>query len=177
MNAVTDESISLSLRLIKINELAGAGRLKEAEALLAPDGAPPENPVALHTLAAIVTKTGNYARALALWKMVLQRDAKNVEAREMVVAIETWMSRPAWFRFLPAGAAAAAVVIVAAVFWTISRPHPTTPQPATSAPTPVVAAPAPSAPAARPTAPTTPAGEPAPVRFQLPSAPSKPKRN
>jgi hypothetical protein len=174
-----DEPISLSLHLIKVNELARQGRLREAEALLAPYGATPENSIALQTLAALATKAGNQARALALWKALQQRDPKNPEAREMIAAIETWMARPAWFRFLPAGAAAAVVLLIGVVWWTTSQPAPHPLAPATTAvPTPAAGAPTSSAPTARPAAPVAaPPSDAPPVRFQLPSAPTKPKKN
>src|ERR1051326_4173298 len=181
MTEKSDESISLSLRLIKVKELADNGRFKEAEALLAPDGAPPENSIALHTLAAVVTKAGNYARALALWKTLQQRDPKNLKAREMITAIETWMSRPGWVRFPPAGAAATLVLLVglgccwamrppanAPATATVAAPaHPTT---ATTTSTPTTASKYTPSPAPAPTADTP------PVRFQLPPPPAKPKK-
>lgn len=122
MKETSEGSIALSLRLIKAAELARQSRFKEAQSLLSPGNTPPEDPTTLHALAAIVTQAGDYPRALGLWQQLLQRDPKHREASEMIVAIETWTSRPAWFRFLPVGAGVAALLIAGIAWWAFSRP-------------------------------------------------------
>src|SRR4051812_34724356 len=119
MKDPADSSIALSLRLAKAGEFARAGRLKEAKSVLTPDGLPPENPLALHTLAALVTREGDYARALGLWRALLQRDPRNTEAQRMIAAIDVWTTRPAWYRFIPAAAGVTLLLTVSLIFWRV----------------------------------------------------------
>jgi hypothetical protein len=174
-----------------VRELAQQGRFKEAEALLAPQDAPPEDTTALHALAAVVTQAGDFSRALGLWRRLLQREPGHAEARDMIATIETWTSRPAWFRFLPLGAGAAAVLLVSGVWWasTRSAPAPQAPNPVAGSPliqpAPVPTASPAGAPAraARTVAPAPlPAAaasksEPPPLKIQVLPPPPKTKKN
>ncbi len=177
-----DGSIALSLRLIKVNEFARHGRLKEAKALLAPNGVPPENPIELETFAGLVTREGDYPRALRLWQTLLQRDPRHAEARRMIDALEVWMARPPWFQFLPVGAGAALLLLVVVAWWTFSGKRPASP---VNAPSPLVAAPTtirptngttpPLAPPTSAPAAAKPKEDPPAVKFQLAPTP-RPKK-
>jgi hypothetical protein len=96
-------SLSATLRLAKALALSRQGKISEAQALLAGDRTIPEGVAELHALAALVTSQGDYLRAAKLWELLLQREPGHVEAQRMIAAIELWLSRPAWVRFLPYG--------------------------------------------------------------------------
>jgi hypothetical protein len=106
------DSIGTSLKLAKALGLARRGQLEAAQALLTVSGGSPEDPIELHALAALVTSAGDFPRALALWRQLLQRDPRHAEARRMMDAIELWESRPPWYRFIPAGAATLGIVLI-----------------------------------------------------------------
>jgi hypothetical protein len=112
MADLNDAPISTSLRLTKALQLARCGKMQAAQMILATTGALPDNSVELHALAALVTSEGDYPRALRLWRLLLQREPNHVEARRMIASIELWMSRPAWFRFIPAGAVVLLIMIL-----------------------------------------------------------------
>ena len=151
MNGSFETPILTSLRLLKASNLARQGKMRAAQALLAAEGTVPENPVEHHALAALVTSEGNYRRALLLWQQLLQRDPRHAEARRMVAAIELWLSRPAWVRYVPAGAVVLLLLLVAAV---VALAGGSPPPPVKPAPPPPAALSSP-APAPRPiTAPT-----------------------
>ena len=115
-------SIGVSLNLAKALHLARRGELREAEKTLVPSGARPADPLELHALAALVTSAGDFPRALELWRQLLQQEPRHTEARRMIAAIELWQSRPPWYRFIPAGAAVAGVILVAAVVLFVLSP-------------------------------------------------------
>jgi negative regulator of sigma E activity len=115
MDPTPESSIATSLRLMKALSLARHGKMRAAQALLGNESALPEKPVELHALAALVTSEGDYSRALRLWRLLLQREPGHREARRMIASIELWLSRPPWVRYVPAGAAAVAVLVVAIV--------------------------------------------------------------
>jgi hypothetical protein len=115
MDDSAEAPISASLRLMKALRLARHGKLRAAQTSLAAAGTLPENPVELHALAALVTSEGDYPRALRLWRLLLQREPGHAEARRMIASIELWLSRPAWFRFIPAGAFVLLMVILVSI--------------------------------------------------------------
>lgn len=166
--ATQPAAIPHTLRLFKAQELAGQGLYREAEALLAVGGTPPEDPVLLHALATVVTRQGDTERAVRLWRLLQTRQPGHREAEKMLAAIETWEERPTWVKFAPAGAAA--VLVIGLVLWVVSASRPAANTPA-YATTPAASAPAASAPqVARPA--------PAPVRATnvapLPAQPARP---
>ena len=131
-------TLSLSLRMARAYRFAQHKRWREAEQELSPAGGiPPEN-LALHALAAIVTQSGDNARALFLWKQFLQREPMHEEAMLMVDSIALWQSRPSWYRYLPVAAGlAAAVILLPLLLWAFS---PSTPiRPASSLERPPIA--------------------------------------
>jgi hypothetical protein len=115
MPASPTESIGTTLNLAKALALARSGQMKAAQAMLAASGGPPEDPVELHALAALVTSAGDFPRALTLWRQLLQRDPRHAEARRMIAAIELWQMRPPWYGFIPVGAATFGVVLLVVV--------------------------------------------------------------
>lgn len=164
MPEAPESAISTSLRLTKALGLARQGKFQPAEQLLAPGQAIPASTIELHALAALVTHQGDYERALALWRMLLQRQPDHPEARRMIPMIELWVNRPAWHRFVPLGAGVAvSAVLFTVVLWLFgafsspAAPKPVAP-PATAAGSPTVT----PAPAKPPT--TAPAPAPTPIR-------------
>lgn len=138
MNGSPIAPIAASLRLLKALSLARRGKMREAQAFLAAGGAPPENPAELQALAALVTKDGDYQRALRLWRLLLEREPGHAEARRMIDSIELWLSRPPWVRYIPAGIALLLLVVIVVVVAALSggstplttraaKPPPTTP--------------------------------------------------
>jgi predicted Zn-dependent protease len=115
MPASSPDPIGASLKLAKALALARRGQLEAAQALLTESGGSPEDPIELHALAALVTSAGDFPRALALWRQLLQRDPRHAEALRMIDAIELWESRPPWYRFIPAGVAALGIVLLVIV--------------------------------------------------------------
>jgi hypothetical protein len=143
MNESPQAPILTSLRLLKARNLARRGKMRAAQALLGAEGSVPENLVELHMLAALVTSEGDYPRALHLWRMLLNLDPRHAEARRMIAAIELWLSRPPWVRYVPAGVVALLVVIVVAVVaLAVDNPPPA----AKTAPMPPASAVSPAAP-------------------------------
>jgi hypothetical protein len=125
MPASPTDSIGTTLNLAKALALARSGQMKAAQAVLTTSGGPPEDPIELHALAALVTSAGDFPRALALWRQLLQREPRHAEARRMIDAIELWEIRPPWYRFIPAGAAAVGVALVVVVLMVaLSSPTP-----------------------------------------------------
>jgi hypothetical protein len=125
-------SISASLQMAKALALARKGKYQEAETTLIPNGTPPAESVLLHAQAALVTSSGDYARALQLWRSLLEHDSQNAEARRMIASIELWLSRPSWMRFIPLVAAVAgALILFLGLLWALSdnAPVPTTKKP------------------------------------------------
>lgn len=115
------ETIAVSLRLSKALNLSRQGRLREAQQLLAAEGTLPENVLELHALAALATGDGDYARALRLWRLLLQREPGHAEAKRMIDTIELWQSRPPWFQYLPVGLTLAGAAILIALFaWVLN---------------------------------------------------------
>ena len=105
--------------------LARKGKFKEAETTLIPNGTPPAELVLLHAQAALVTSSGDYSRALELWRSLLDRDPQNAEAQRMITSIELWLSRPAWMRFAPlAAASAGALIFFLGLWWALSDSAP-----------------------------------------------------
>jgi hypothetical protein len=115
MPASPTDSIGTTLNLAKALALARSGQMKAAQAVLTTSGSPPEDPVELHALAALVTSAGDFPRALTLWRQLLQRDPRHAEARRMIAAIELWQMRPPWYRFIPVGVAILGVVLLVVV--------------------------------------------------------------
>jgi hypothetical protein len=115
MDGSPESSISTSLRLMKALSLARHGKMRAAQALLGSEGTLPENRVELHALAALVTSEGDYPRALRLWRLLLEREPGHREARRMIAAIELWLSRPPWVRYVPMGAAVLLAVVIISV--------------------------------------------------------------
>lgn len=162
MSTPVPATIGLSLNLAHALDLARRGEYRAAQRALSANGEPPDNATALHAYAAVITATGDYPRALHFWRLLQTRDPRHPEAGRMIAAIELWQSRPPWYRFIPAGAAAALVLIVAIVGWSaLSSPTPK-PKPA-PAPTRY------ASPAVSPVSPTRPpTTEPLPpVQFKL----------
>jgi len=94
------ESLETTLRLVQALGYARRGRLREAQAVIAPGGTPPADPLSLQALAALTTGAGDLRMALPLWRLLLERDPGHVEARRMIAAIELWQARPPWMRWL-----------------------------------------------------------------------------
>ena len=125
MSAITGEPIATTLRLSKALGLARQGRLREAQQMLAAEGTLPENALELHALAALATGEGDYTRALRLWRLLLQREPGHAEAKRMIDSIELWLSRPAWFQFLPIFMGLAALgIVLAFVAWAMGGDEP-----------------------------------------------------
>lgn len=173
MSTAPGESIAINLRVAKAMGLTRQGKVKEAEALLAGDRTIPEDDLSLEFLASLATAQGDYLRALRLWEQLLQRAPEHANARKMIDAIELWLSRPSWAKYVPYAGIAAAALIVAGIFWSVASdssvppPRPAKsavgsplgvspgstsasspiytppPRPAPSAPTPVVSFPSP----------------------------------
>jgi len=140
MADVTGESIATTLRLSKALGLARQGKLREAQQMLAAEGTLPENALELHALAALATGEGDYTRAQRLWRLLLQREPGHAEAKRMIDSIELWLSRPAWFQFIPVGLSVFAVgLVIVFVAWAMGGDEPA---PAQSAPRAVISAPA-----------------------------------
>lgn len=138
-------SVSISLRLLKSLGLARQGKLDSAQQLLAPADTLPESAIEIHALAALVTHGGDYERALRLWRLLLQKDPSHAEARRMIPLIELWLSRPAWFRYLPTALVTLAVVAVVALFlWAVQTPVTPAKSPPAPRSTPVTVAPTPA---------------------------------
>lgn len=141
------DSISLSLRMARAQRFAQAGRWREAEAELSPDGGMPADELALHAWAVVVTQSGDFPRALHLWRQLLQRDPGHDEALRMVDAIVLWQSRPSWYAYIPHLSVAALVALLLPLgFWLLSPATPASTSP--SASKPAYAAPSQSAPLA-----------------------------
>jgi hypothetical protein len=144
MPEAPESAISTSLRLTKALGLARQGKFQPAEQLLAPGKTIPASTVELHALAALVTHQGDYERALALWRLLLQRQPDHPEARRMIPMIELWVNRPAWHRFVPLGAGVLATLfVVIGALWalgTFNSATPTKPltSPSSTATTPTV---------------------------------------
>jgi hypothetical protein len=156
------EAIATTLRLSKALGLARQGRLREAQQLLAADGTLPESALELHALAALATGDGDYGRAQRLWRLLLQREPGHAEAKRMIDAIELWVMRPAWCRYIPAGVAVLSLVLVFGFLaWMIGGEPPPAPKPA---PRPIVTAPAYESQSAPPPAITLPSARPAEPR-------------
>jgi hypothetical protein len=169
MSTPHSRSLSLSLHLVKALALARHGKIRDAELLLAAEGTVPEDSLALEAYAALVTTQGDYTRALRLWRLLLQREPAHAEARRMVDAIELWESRPAWFSFLPIGAAILAVVLIAGgLMWALSDSPAPAPRPR---PAPVIS-PA-TSPAVNP--PAAAQGENPTIKMPEPEAPKRRK--
>jgi len=103
------------LRLLKALSLSRRGKMRAAQALLAAEETSPQNLVELHMLAALVTKEGDYPRALRLWRLLLEREPRHPEAKRMIASIELWLSRPPWVRYVPMGAAVLLAVVIISV--------------------------------------------------------------
>ncbi|MFH1498694.1 MAG: hypothetical protein ABII82_12815 [Verrucomicrobiota bacterium] len=174
-----------TLRVLRARELAEQGRLREAEAGLAGADSPSADPRLLHTLAVVVTRQGDYARARRLWRQLAQIRPADPEIEGMIEAIETWQERPSWIGYAPHAATAALSLLLALILWPRApadhRPdhaRPAVVEPLPTVPvTPVVTAPARPAQPVRNTLPAVPAPvvsptpEPMPmVTFELPPA-------
>lgn len=179
MNPNSDGPIALSLRLLKAQELARQGRRREAETtLMEGRGEPPQHPLALHALATLVTQSGDYSRARKLWALLVQRDPRHDDAQRMLAAVDLWLSRPLWVRWLPAAGALVLAGIIG-LWWSLGTRPAATP---TVEPAPVFAAqpPSPSSTVQSPGTPPPPAAkssETPSVRFQLPSSKSRSTRS
>jgi tetratricopeptide (TPR) repeat protein len=145
-----ESSVAISLRLMKALGLARQGKLDSAQQLLAPADALPESAIEIHALAALVTHGGDYERALRLWRLLLQKDPSHAEARRMISMIELWISRPAWYRYVPGAALTLAILALCALlFWAVQTSEPPAKAPAITPPprsTPATVAPVPLAP-------------------------------
>lgn len=94
------ESLETSLRLLQALALARRGRLREAMAVVAPGGVPPDDLLSLQAMAALATGAGDYRTALPLWQLILVREPDNREAARMIRAIELWQARPPWMQWI-----------------------------------------------------------------------------
>jgi hypothetical protein len=94
------ESLETTLRLLQALGFARRGRLREAQAVIAPGGTPPADSLSLHALAALTTGAGDYRMALPLWRLLLEREPDHAEARRMIAAIELWQARPPWMKWV-----------------------------------------------------------------------------
>lgn len=113
MSAPDLAPLETTLRLLQAQQLVRRGRLREALAALAPGGTPPGDSTLLHALAAIITRAGDYRQALALWRLLLEREPGHAEAIRMVHVIELWQRRPSWMRwFWPIVATVGGVAVV-----------------------------------------------------------------
>jgi hypothetical protein len=140
MADITGESIATTLRLSKALGLARQGKLREAQQLFAAEGTLPGNSLELHALAALATGEGDYTRAQRLWRLLLQREPGHAEAKRMIDSIELWLSRPAWFQFIPVGLVVFSLgLVIVFVVWIMGGDVPV---PVHPAPHPVVTAPA-----------------------------------
>ncbi|PTY08161.1 hypothetical protein DB347_00820 [Opitutaceae bacterium EW11] len=115
--------------MAKALSLARAGKLREAQAMIAGERAIPDHPIALEALAALVTSEGDYLRALKLWELLLQRDPNHPEARRMVAAIGLWVSRPPWMKYVPLTAATLVALLFAGLLWAFASTSEPPPKP------------------------------------------------
>jgi hypothetical protein len=187
MNTLEPSAVSHALLLMKAEQLTRQGHFREAEALFGGDEArPPEDPLLLHGLATVVTRSGDYPRARRLWRLLQHRQPGHREAERMLAALDCWEERPLWVRLAPAMSAALLVMAVGIWFWQVQTEPGAAMATAPAQPAPVqttpmrVSAPAPAAPV-NPTpiravvAPPPPIEEPLPpVKFQMP--PAKPAK-
>lgn len=169
-------AIPLALRLAQARELADSGRPDEAERLLAPSPAAlPDDPLALHALAVIVTRRGDYPRARRLWQHLARAQPGHPEAAAMLDAIDTWTTRPAWMRFTPplvlVAAPAALLLLVAWLAFAPSRRAPALARPTPAAPVPYAATP-PAAPVRPLSVAPPPAAAPPPAPAEEEPAPA-----
>jgi hypothetical protein len=112
------ETLETSLLLLRVQQLARRGRLREAMALLAPGGVPPTDPLPLQTLAALATGAGDYRMALPLWRQLHELDTANAEARRMIYVIELWQKRAPWMPwFWPAVITLGAALMGGGLLW------------------------------------------------------------
>jgi hypothetical protein len=109
------ESLETSLVLLRAQQLARRGRLREAMGVLAPGGIPPADPLLLQAFAALATGAGDYRTALPLWRELYQRDPANAEARRMIYVIELWSRRAPWMQWFWPATILGAIALVAAV--------------------------------------------------------------
>lgn len=109
------ETLETSLQLLRVQQLARRGRLREAIAVLAPNGVAPADPLLLQTFAALATGAGDYRAALPLWRQLLAQDPANPEARRMIHAIELWQRRAPWMPWFWPGVITAAVAVLVVV--------------------------------------------------------------
>lgn len=175
-------AIGTVLRLSKAHDLIRLGQLKAARAMISPDGRPPEDDTELHTFAALATREGEYGQALALWRLLLQRQPRHPEASRMISAIEIWQGRPDWHRYVPVGGAVFGVLllVVAAIAMFSSPPKSPSSAASPSTPAPVSAAPNAQGSVASPAAVRTPTPAPKPtgasgIQFSVQPAGSKSK--
>ncbi|MFT3829233.1 MAG: hypothetical protein QM691_05940 [Opitutaceae bacterium] len=109
------ENLEVSLVLLRAQQLARRGRLREAMAVLAPGGVPPATPLLLQAYAALATGAGDYRTALPVWRQLYQQDPANAEARRMIYVIELWSRRAPWMQWFWPAVITAGVALVAAV--------------------------------------------------------------
>ena len=158
MADTTGESIATTLRLSKALALARQGKLREAQQLFAAEGTLPESSLELHALAALATSEGDYTRAQRLWRLLLQREPGHAEAKRMIDSIELWLSRPAWFQFIPTGLVVTGLgLAIVFIVWMMGGD---TPAPVQPVPRPVISAPA---------AISSPSSAPTPITFPAPA--------
>ena len=115
MPAPEIESIETTLRLNQALQLARRGKLREAEAVVVPGGGAPRTALEVQALAALATGAGDYNRALPLWRLLLQHDSGQAEARRMIAAIELWQARPSWYAFLLPGAGVLGLILLVVI--------------------------------------------------------------
>ena len=94
------EFLETTLRLQQALNLARRGRLREAMAVVAPGGVPPDDLLSLQAMAALLTSAGDYRTALPLWQLILMREPSHADAARMVRAIELWRARPQWMQWI-----------------------------------------------------------------------------
>lgn len=88
------------LKLARASELAGGGRLLEAEALLCPLGRHPNSAQELDLLARILVRQGRYDEARQCWREVADGDQRKKDAHDCIVALNGWLDhRRALFRW------------------------------------------------------------------------------
>ncbi len=109
------EHLETSLLLLRAQQLARRGRLREAMAVLAPGGVPPASPLLLQAYAALATGARDYRTALPVWRELHQQDPANLEARRMIYAIELWSRRAPWMQWFWPAVTLGGVALLAAV--------------------------------------------------------------
>lgn len=118
MTTSESSAVPHALLLLKAEQLTEQGAFREAEALFGGDDIrPPDDPLLLHGLATVVTRSGDYLRARRLWRLLQHRQPGHREAERMLAALDCWEARPLWVRLAPAASVALLVLGAGVWFW------------------------------------------------------------